>query len=978
MTCCGKHPKTEYRARILLAAFLAAALSAFTPAAPSAAAENSAAVGGTPAGEAAAIIRTDTDGILDPYDYGDYLKDTAGKPAPVLETVVRADAYVDSADAQIAPYADETHPGAIFWGNQTGSVTWEADIPEEGLYRIQLCYLPSPDRSGNIEFELYLNDDLPFEEAAQLSFQRMWKDANAIRRDNRGNDLRPPQVDVSEWMTADCRDKEGIYSDSFEFLFHKGVNRITLKCVRETLAIASLRIYNPEPTPSYKEYAAAHPGQDAPAFAQYFEAEKAAFKSDPSLYPISDRISPITRPYDASKIRLNTIGGLNWRYPGQWIDWEIEVPEDGDYIIVLRTRQDQLRGLFSHRRIYIDGEVPFRELSDVTYGYDENWVAAPLGGEDAYRFYLTKGRHTIRMEAIIGSMGDTIKAIEDSIYDLNTLYRKIIMITGVTPDLYRDYELDKEIPELKSEFLRIAKVLEDELARIEKSTGRKSTEGALLQEIAIQLRSLAKEPRTIPERLDRFKTNVSSLSAWMLEMKQQPLEIDYLWVAAPGTPLPRSNGTFMEKLVHEVKAFVFSFFENYDLIGNVSEKDGSITVWVGSGRDQAQIIKTMTEDMFTLQYGTGVNISLVQGTLLEATMAGKGPDVALNVARYLPVDLAVRGALSELENAPGFLAAKPDFQETAFVPYTLRGHVYAMPETQEFNMMFYRKDIFGELGIRPPETWEELYALIPVIARRNMDVGIPSIVAQAAGDTYMPFPRTFGTFLIQRGLDYYTKDFSATTFDDPRAIEVYQEFVDIYREYGLPVYYDFANRFRTGEMPLGIASYSTYNYLYIFAPEIRNLWEMVPIPGIRRPDGSVDRSEEGYGSSCVVFRKAQNQDGAMDFVFWWTGRDAQTRYAREMESLMGPAARLPAANTKTLADLPWSFSELSMLQLQGGQVREQPEIPGSYFVSRNLNNALIETIFEGGNALATLEKYNKYINEEIRRKRIEFGLEGSR
>lgn len=921
----------------------------------------------------------DTDFMLNAYDYSDYVKDTAGNPVPEEQVIISAGAYTGSTDAEITRASiDGQHTDAIYWKNQAGNVSWNADIPTAGLYRIELCYLPTTGRSGNIEFELSLNDKIPFEEAGQLSFQRMWKDAGPIGRDNRGNDLRPAQVDYSEWMTSDCRDKDGIYSDSFLFLLNKGSNKITLSCIRETFALAYIRIYNPARTLSYEEYRAGIKAQNTVSFEQYFEAEKATFKSDPSLYPISDRISPITRPYNASKIRLNTIGGLNWRYPGQWIEWEIEVPEDGNYIIALRSRQDQLRGLFSHRRVYIDGAVPFKELSEIVYPYNASWVTEPLGGADPYSFYLTKGTHTVRMEAIIGSMGDTIKAIEDSIYDLNFIYRKIIMITGVTPDLYRDYALDTEIPQLKTEFVRIAKVLEDELARIERSIGKKSTEGALLKEIAVQLRSLAANPRTIPERLDRYKTNVSSLSAWMITMKQQPLELDYLWVAGTAGIVPRSSETVLERFIHEVKAFFYSFFENYDLIGNVTDTGDSITVWVGSGRDQAQIIKTMTEDMFVPEFGTGVNVSLVQGTLLEATMAGKGPDVALNVARYLPVDLAVRGALSTLDDDGKFDSLRGDFQKTAFIPYTFKGRIYAMPETQEFNMMFYRKDIFEELGITPPETWEELYALIPVISRRNMDIGVPSIVAQASGDTYMPFPRTFGTFLIQRGLNYYTDDLSSTTFDDIESIGAYKEFVDLYREYGLPVYYDFANRFRTGEMPIGISSYSTYNYLYIFAPEIRNLWEMVPIPGIKRPDGSVNRSEEGYGSACVVFSKAKNQQAAKNFVFWWTGEDAQVRYAREMESLMGPAARQTVANQKAFENLPWSARELAMLKLQWSQVVEQPEIPGSYFVSRNLNNAMIETIFEGGNSLATLEKYNKYINEEIERKRIEFGLDGSK
>ena len=31
----------------------------------------------------------------------------------------------------------------------------------------------------------------------------------------------------------------------------------------------------------------------------------------------------LTEPYDASKIRLNTIGGTNWKIPGDKITWDL-------------------------------------------------------------------------------------------------------------------------------------------------------------------------------------------------------------------------------------------------------------------------------------------------------------------------------------------------------------------------------------------------------------------------------------------------------------------------------------------------------------------------------------------------------------------------------------------------------------------------------------------------------------------------------
>ncbi len=910
--------------------------------------------------------------------YADYLKSQAGLPMPELDLVVPAAEPAAVDGASVTTIADYEGRGPVlYWDNQEGSVRYEVQVPETGLYAISLSYYPAPGRGGTLEYALSINGTEPFEEAGRLSFQRVWKDAGPILRDNRGNDLRPSQADDPQWIEAPCRDKDGIESAPFLFRLEAGTNAIALRCVREIAYLEHLRIHSLPRRPSYAAYRDSLPeaGPVPSGFELRIQGEAAVRKSDASLYPITDRVSPLTEPYDPAKIRLNTIGGYPWRFPGQWIEWEFEVPAEGDYEIGLRFRQDQLRGLYTHRRLLVDGAVLFEEADAIRFPFDPDWKAQPLGGDAPWRIRLEAGRHVLRLETVVGTMGATIRAVESSIYDLNVLYRKIIRITGVTPDIYRDYDLPDEIPGLLSEFRRIAKVLSDELIRLERTTGRIPSEAALLREISLQLESLAKFPDTIPERLERYKSNVGSLSAWMLRMREQPLEIDWIRVSAPGIPMPRARENLGERLVHGIRSFVASFFENYDLIGNEAVGQRVLTVWVGSGRDQAQVVKTMVDDLFTPDTGIGVNVSLVQGTLLEATMAGKGPDIALGVARYLPVDMAVRGALLALDGFDGFAEAAASFQETAFVPYTFRDRVYAMPETQEFGMLFTRMDILEELGLEPPDTWEDLYRMIPILARRNMDVGIPSLLPQAPGDPYMPFPRTFGTLLIQAGLDYYNGDLSATSFDRTEAIDAFVRYVQLYRDYGLPVYYDFANRFRTGEMPVGIASYTTFNFLAIFAPEIRNLWEMRPIPGVLRPDGTVDRGEEGYGSACVAFGKVADPEAAFSFLRWWTGAEAQARFGREMESLMGPAARHPTANLAAFEQMPWSAEEARRLTAQRAQLREQPEIPGSYFVSRNLTNAVVETVFEGRNILETLEKYNKYINEEIRRKRLEFGME---
>ena len=41
-----------------------------------------------------------------------------------------------------------------------------------------------------------------------------------------------------------------------------------------------------------------------------------------------------------------------------------------------------------------------------------------------------------------------------------------------------------------------------------------------------------------------------------------------------------------------------------------------------------------------------------------------------------------------------------------FLPFMYEGKVYGLPETQDFYLTFYRKDVLGMLNITVPSTWE--------------------------------------------------------------------------------------------------------------------------------------------------------------------------------------------------------------------------------------------------------------------------------
>ena len=66
-----------------------------------------------------------------------------------------------------------------------------------------------------------------------------------------------------------------------------------------------------------------------------------------------------------------------------------------------------------------------------------------------------------------------------------------------------------------------------------------------------------------------------------------------------------------------------------------------------------------------------------------------------------------------------------------------------------------------------------------------------------------------------------------------------------------------------------------------------------------------------------------------------------------------------------------SSQEQEVLRAQRQWVREIPEIPGSYYTSRCLDNAFRSVIYDGENPRKVFEKQVKIIDSELERKRLE-------
>ncbi len=866
---------------------------------------------------------------------------------------------------------------ALEWSNQEGTVSFEVKVPKTGVYNIKTLYLILEGGATGVEFDLKIDGVTPYETASRITLDKRWVNETEIQQDYHGNDIRPGQVEEVCWQEKYLADIDGLYSDPLWFYLEKGKHTISLTSTKAKFAIASMKLYQYQEPEAYQAPTEDELSANKDADIIKLEGEEADYKTDRVLYPTSDKDSYLTSPSDPNKTKYNTIGSANWTQATQAITWKVNVETSGYYKLGIRARQDQMRGFYSNRRILIDGVVPNEESDQVKFYYDTEWVVTTPEDSDGnpIYYYLEAGEHELTMEAVPGEIGEVMSELDDIVYDITSYYRRVRQITGPDPDEYNNYMIDVAIPSIIPDFTKIAQALRDKKAYIEGLTGTAGTEAVTLEKMALVLDQCISRPDNIPSLLSQIKDNITAVSSWVREYRGQPLEVDMIELVPAGKDFTSADKTFFAGLKFGFDAFVGSFFSDYNSLSEDSED--SLTIWVSLGRDQAQVVNQMVDSDFNPNSDTKVSINLVQGGVVEATLAGKGPDAVLFLGGDFPIQLAARGVLTDLTTFDDYDEVMTRFQSNASTLYKYNGGVYGIPVSQLVPMLFYRTDILAEQGINPErdlQTWDQLISVLPQLQRNYMEVGLILPIAQNLGNgvttvaTTTECGNTFASLLLQQGLNYYTEDETQTTFDTQEAVTAFETWTKFYTTYSFDQTYDAFTRFRTGDMPILIKEYNFFNQLTVAAPEIKGCWNFMQIPGTEQEDGTISHASNSSGTCAVIFKKCENQEAAWDFLKWFTSTESQVEYANDIEAIMGTMGRFDTANLEALEGESWSASEVEKIKSQFDEQVEIPVIPASYAVTRNVMNAFRETVNNSANPRDTLMWYNKDINAEITRK----------
>lgn len=829
------------------------------------------------------------------------------------------------------------------------TLVYQFDVEVEGLYSFCAEITGGSSTLSDYYGSLKLDGEYPFSECEQIYFSKRWI--------NEGEFNKSKQSELTEDKNyiSTARSDRSYEAGELYFYLQKGTHSIEFTASNQNLNINNLYF---EGKLGYFEIKGNPRKTDAKTV--LVQAENPTYRSKSSILEQIDRTSAATIPVCLDRATYNTLGGNSWKTIGESVTWKMEVNTDGWYCLNLRVRQDYSAGAVSCRRLLIDGKEINENASEITIPYSTSWQKFTLSGKDGepIYMYLKAGTHTVSLECSLGSLSQVVPIVESSITECNRIYRRIIMITGTNPDLYRDYNLDEKLPDV-IESIRTQRETLNAVADYLSALGDGGeSDAAVFRKLIRQFDEFLQDADSIPSQISTLSSNISAIGTWQLECTNQPLEIDWLELQAFGDGSTDTTANFFKQFGHSATRIIKSYSESYNDISN-TEIEKSVDVWAVTGRDQIQLIENLCHE-FTAKEEIGVNLKLVSGdSVMAATVAGIGPDVTLFNGAPNVISYAIRKATVDLSKLDGFDECTRDFYESAIVPYRFNGGVYALPETQSFPMLFYRKDILEELELEVPTTWDEAYDCITTLQKNNMTFGCP----------------TYDVFLYQHGGSYYNEKGSISYMNSEESVNAFKTWTKFYTNFNLPLSYNFINRFRSGEMPIAIADYSSYNSLVVFAPEISGSWGMTMVPGTKNVDGTVDHSVSAAGTAAMIFSNTDDIDSSWKFLKWWVSGQTQSDYAIGLETKLGASARVMVASKSAFETLDWTSEQKAALKQQWNWVDGTPEVPGGYLMSRHINNAFRKIVYNDADLRETLGEYKVIIDKELTLKREEYGLE---
>ncbi|MBQ1097072.1 extracellular solute-binding protein [Streptomyces sp. b94] len=309
------------------------------------------------------------------------------------------------------------------------------------------------------------------------------------------------------------------------------------------------------------------------------------------------------------------------------------------------------------------------------------------------------------------------------------------------------------------------------------------------------------------------------------------------------------------------------------------EKSGTLRVWLFqevNTKPKEKVVDAVLADFEKAHEGTKVDVEYipVETRAQRIKAAFNDPDSAPDVIEYGNTDTAgyvKDGGLMDVTEDFGAWDEAKDADPTARQSVTVDGRIYGAPYFVGVRALYYRTDVFDELGIEAPESLDELAS-----TARKVRAAKPGLYGIAVGGAYtygaMPFLWAGGGELATgKGGSY------ASAIDSAAARKGIKAYTSLFGDDNCPAAKcagmggnDTVTAFASGKAAMAIGG--DFSRQAVEAGKVKGKYAVVPLPGVE--PGSIAPAFAG-GNNIGVLKSTSHRTLAVDLMKRLASKQAQ-------------------------------------------------------------------------------------------------------
>ncbi|ANW19978.1 extracellular solute-binding protein [Streptomyces clavuligerus] len=309
------------------------------------------------------------------------------------------------------------------------------------------------------------------------------------------------------------------------------------------------------------------------------------------------------------------------------------------------------------------------------------------------------------------------------------------------------------------------------------------------------------------------------------------------------------------------------------------EKSGTLRVWLFQevNNDPKKKAVDAAVAAFTQQHKDArveVEYIPVETRAQRIKAAFNDPKSAPDLVEYGNTDTAgyvKDGGLADITGEFNAWGEAKNADPTAVQGVTVDGKIYGAPLFVGVRALYYRTDVFKELGLKPPSTQDELISTAKKIRKEK-----PELYGMAVGGAYtygaMPFVWAHGGDLAEGASGSYR-----ATIDSPAAQKGVAAYTSLFGDDNCPAAKCAAmtgnavvTAFASGKAAMAVGG--DFSHQAVEAGAVKGKYAVVPLPGLKK--GEIAPAFAG-GNNLGVLKSSSHRTLAIDLLQRLAGKENQ-------------------------------------------------------------------------------------------------------